>query len=51
MRRLLKRCDPDKAKSLEGGVFDGPTSTKEINLANEGELDKLVFIGELLIEE
>ena len=32
-------------------VYDGPTRTKEINLVEEGEPDKLVFIGEHLTEE
>jgi len=37
------RSNPDKGESSEGGVFDGLTMTKEINLTNEGELDKLVW--------
>jgi len=45
------RCDPDKIESLEGGIFDGPTRTKEINLADEGNLEKVVFIGETLTKE
>ena len=36
--------DPD-------GVYDGPARTRMINLAQEGETDKPVHIGEHLTEE
>jgi len=41
------RSDPNKGEILEDGVFDGPAKTKEINLANEEEPNKPMFIGTL----
>ena len=36
---------------MRDGVYDGPARTKEINLVEEEEPAKLVFIGEHLTEE
>ena len=45
------RPDPNEGEIPIDGVYDGIARTKEINLAEEGELDKLVFIGEHLSKE
>ena len=37
--------------TAENNVYDGPARTREINLAEEGEQDKMIFIGEHLTEE
>jgi len=44
---------PDQAEEYPSpdGVYDGPARTRMINLAHEGEADKLVHIGEHLTEE
>jgi len=36
---------------MRDGVYDGPTRTKENNLAKEGDPDKPLFIGEHLTKE
>ena len=35
----------------QDGVYDGPTRTRMINLSQEGETNKPIYIGEHLIEE
>ena len=45
------RPNPNEEGTVENEIYDGPARTKEINLADEGEPDKLVSIGEHLTEE
>ena len=42
---------PNEESNSNNGIYDGPARTKEINLENEGEPDKLVSIEEHLTEE
>ena len=44
---------PDQAEQMPDpdGVYDGPARTRMINLAQEGETDKPIYIGEHLTEE
>ena len=44
---------PDQAEQMPDpdGVYDRPARTRMINLAQEGDTDKLVYIGEHLTEE
>ena len=46
------RSNPEEESSAgNDNVFDGPARTRELNLANEGEPDKMVFIGDHLTKE
>lgn len=45
------RPNPNEENTIENGIYDGTARTKGINLADEDEPDKLVFIGEHLTEE
>jgi len=50
---LLQVIRPNPNEEVEDGsnVYDGPTRTRELNLANEGESYIMVFIGDHLTEE
>jgi len=46
------RSNPDEeSNARSNNVYDGPTRTRELNLANDGEPEKMVFIGDHLTEE
>ena len=45
------RSNPEEEGAGGENVFDGPARTKELNLANENEPDKMVNIGDHLTEE
>ena len=45
------RPDQVEVQPSQDGVYDGPTRTREIDLAQEGETSKPIFIGEHLTEE
>lgn len=45
------RPDQAEVQPSQDGVYDGPSRTREIDLTQEGETSKLVFIGEHLVEE
>ena len=45
------RPNPNEEVADESDVYDGPARTRELNLADEGEPVKMVFIGDHLTKE